>query len=331
MIGVVCGSWSNEDLLIEIVIFENVQFVSALLVPMAVCANFHTRLFAGLCPVLLILGWVLLVVLSPTGEATTKKQEGVCANLRGLNHTAASCKDFGGCHGYCPGNTCQCTSQCSNIGNCCRDFLEVCMNESHIHFELEKLEEEKQKLERGAGIVGREWILSLVMVFFVLTMMAVLYFAHSKNADMQNAVYELMCTTVSIFATNTFTVALHGVLIEQIWMGKYPGLNQAAGPVVQAKIYGLLSMCVFAGSNWLIYSFRHTQQRYSAFGQLSSHMTAFTLIQATGELQWSVRDDGFKCLLVPQTSWNHFVVCRECGSLFVVAVAERYCRGPWCF
>ena len=40
------------------------------------------------------------------------------------------------------------------------------MNESHIHFELEKLEEEKQKPERGAGLVGREWILSLVMVFF---------------------------------------------------------------------------------------------------------------------------------------------------------------------
>ena len=209
MIGVVCGSGQNEDFLIEIVIFETIGFVLARLVPMAVCANFHTKLFAGLCPALLISGWVLLVVLSPTGEATTKKKEG---HLRGLNHTAASCKDCGGCHGFCPGNTCQCTSQCSNFGNCCRDFLEVCMNESHIHFELEKLEEEKQKLERGAGIVGREWILSLVMVFFGLTMMAVLSLTHSKNADMQNAVYEPMCTTVSIFATNTFvTVALHGV------------------------------------------------------------------------------------------------------------------------
>ena len=131
--------------------------------------------------------------------------------------------------------------------------------------------------------------------------MAVPYFAHSKNADMQNAVYELMCTTVSIFATHTFTVALHGVLIEQIWMGKYPGLDQAAGPIVQANFYGLLSICLSAVSNWLIYSLRHTQQRYSAFGQLSSQLTAFTLIRATGELHWSVRDDGFKCFLVPET------------------------------
>ena len=56
MIGVVCGSGPNEDLLIEIMIFENVWFVLASVVSMAVCANFHTKLFAGLCPVLLSLG-----------------------------------------------------------------------------------------------------------------------------------------------------------------------------------------------------------------------------------------------------------------------------------
>ena len=97
----------------------------------------------------------------------------------------------------------------------------------------------------------------------------------------------------------------------------------------------LISICLFAGSNLLIYSFRHTQQRYSAFGQLSSHMTAFTLIQATGELH--VSDDGSKCFLVDQTSWNHFVLCRVCGSRhavlpespFVVAVKGiAVDRGP---
>ncbi|CAE7254666.1 hypothetical protein AK812_SmicGene5798 [Symbiodinium microadriaticum] len=282
----------------------------------------YSKLGAGLSIGLLILGWFVFVVLTPTEEATTQKREGQCDRLKGLNRSQASCDLFGGCHGYCPGNPCQCTSQCNNFGNCCGDFVESCMNESHVDYVLAKREEELQEMEHGQGIVGREWILSLVMFFFVLTMMALLYFAHSQNKHMQNAVYELMCTTVSIFATNTVTVAVHGVLIEQLWMGKYPGLNQKAGPIVQAKIYGILSILCFLGSNWIIYRFREKEHEYTALGQLSSHMTGFTLIQAIGRLQWSVREDGWKCCLV--LPWTAILLR---GMLFVGERLRAQCVG----
>ena len=100
-------------------------------------------------------------------------------------------------------------------------------------------------------------------------------------------------------------------------MGKYPGLNQRAGPIVQAKIYGCLSVMMFAFCNWLIYKVRHSQLHYTALGQLSSHATGFTLIQALGRLQWSVRYSGWKSFLV---SWLMSGIC-----CFVIVL---YCLPP---
>ena len=65
--------------------------------------------------------------------------------------------------------------------------------------------------------------------------MALLCMVNSKIHGVQDAERQLSCTTVSIFAASTFSIALHGVLIEQLWMGKHPGLNRSAGPLIQAR------------------------------------------------------------------------------------------------
>ena len=168
---------------------------------MVACSRLCVKASAALSVLLMVLGLVLLFEFHPTEEATKRSHAGVCERLEGKNQSEATCEHFGGCHGYCPENACQCTSQCNNIGNCCADFVETCMNKSDVHYKLEKWEEKMEELEHGAGIVGREWILSLVMVFFVVTMMAILYFAHSSNQKMQDAVYELClgCIGTSVF------------------------------------------------------------------------------------------------------------------------------------
>ena len=105
---------------------------------MAACGSFHVKLALAVCLVVLLLGFSAHNLLSPTDEETTSEEKGVCARLRNMTRLEASCKVFGGCHNYCPGNPCQCTAQCNNFGNCCEDFLEQCMDESHVHTQLAK-------------------------------------------------------------------------------------------------------------------------------------------------------------------------------------------------
>ena len=106
----------------------------------------------------------------------------VCKQRNGRNGTEEpSCKNFGGCHGFCPGNECQCTSQCINVGNCCEDFAHMCLFKDDAHTKLIKLEDEIHHLEHGEGIVGSEWILGLVMVFFIVTMMVLVCMSHNTD------------------------------------------------------------------------------------------------------------------------------------------------------
>ncbi|CAE7578897.1 unnamed protein product [Symbiodinium necroappetens] len=233
------------------------------------------------------LGLLLFLVLRPTDDRTRKDQTGDCTLLNGRNGTEEpSCKNFDGCHGFCPGNECQCTSQCINVGNCCEDFAHMCLFKDDAHTKLIKLEDEIHHLEHGEGIVGSEWILGLVMVFFIVTMMVLVCMSH--NTDRKKLkVEEMTCKTTSVFAANTFSVALHGVLIQQIVMGKHPGLDLPAGPIRIAQIYGVVAVLLFLLSNALIYRFKDTRERFFAICQLSSHMIAFTLVRALGSLQWS--------------------------------------------
>ena len=90
------------------------------------------------------------------------------------------------------------------------------MTEGNAHTELIKLEEQIRHMEHGEGIVGSEFILGLVMVFFIVSVMGLVYISHNpKLQGLRKMADEMSCKTTSIFAANTFSVALHGVLIEQ--------------------------------------------------------------------------------------------------------------------
>ena len=182
------------------------------------------------------------------------------------------------------------------------------------------------EIEHGQGINGPEWMLCVVMISFVLTMMGLLCMVNSQSDAVKAAEKQLSCTTVSIFAASTFSIALHGVLIEQLWMGKSPGLNRSAGPLVQARIYGFLSAGFYVFSSCLVYWCRdspgawckqleaeeeqcgpsctkkllHADMKHWSFAvaQLSGHITAFLLIRAFGSLQQSMRASSLKCYLV---------------------------------
>ncbi|CAE7804038.1 unnamed protein product, partial [Symbiodinium microadriaticum] len=184
-------------------------------------------------------------------------------------------------------------------------------------------EEHLSEIEHGQGINGPEWMLCLVMISFVLTMMGLLCMVNSQSDPVKAAEKQLSCTTVSIFAASTFSIALHGVLIEQLWMGKSPGLNRSAGPLVQARIYGFLSVGFYVFSSCLVYWCRdspnswcnkalegeeehcgtwtkkllHADMKHWSFAvaQLSGHITAFLLIRAFGSLQQSMKASSLKC------------------------------------
>ncbi|CAE7519889.1 unnamed protein product [Symbiodinium sp. CCMP2592] len=264
----------------------------------------------------------------PSEVGIRTDEKGSCERLFGLPSANASCATFGGCHRFCPANACQCTSQCMNYGNCCPDFLHHCLEASKKQEELLKEEEHLSEIEHGQGINGPEWMLCLVMISFVLTMMGLLCMVNSQSDAVKAAEKQLSCTTVSIFAASTFSIALHGVLIEQLWMGKSPGLNRSAGPLVQARIYGFLSVAFYVFSSCLVYWCRdspgalckqcleaeeercgttswtkkllHADMKHWSFAvaQLSGHITAFLLIRAFGSLQQSMKASSLKCYLV---------------------------------
>ncbi|CAJ1378640.1 unnamed protein product [Effrenium voratum] len=241
---------------------------------------------------------VLLFGFSPTGQANARDEGGHCGRLEGYNHTSASCEIFGGCHTFCPRNKCQCTSQCINIGNCCHDYVQYCVNKKHSDFELLQAEMKLERMEREGGIIGTEWIFSLAMIFFIFTMILLIFLVNSKHTSIQHSVYRVMCTTVSIFAASTSSVAVHGIVIEQLWQGKQPGLHQSAGPLVQARIYLVLTLLFYLFSNWCTHYYFRLKQEVFAVAELMSHMTGFMLIRLVGSLQQTVRESELKALTV---------------------------------
>jgi len=240
----------------------------------------------AIATVLLSAVFALLVAFPASPVSRAKHEKDVdCRKAVG-----ATCETFGGCHYYCdshdfPGVECQCTSQCVNFGNCCDDYADYCMLENDTHINIVKKEMERAKEMKKAEGDGLVWRPGTLMVLFLLTMMLLVYLVSDDRSFISSAGYQVISTTVSVFAASHVCVLFHGFVVMQLLEGSHPGLDMPGGPLPQFFIFSVAALLWCVLSNAFLYNRRKQDMHMYSFGTLSNHFMAFLFVRAFGSLQ----------------------------------------------